>query len=397
MKTTKIKLIIFPGNFLPNTGGLETHVDEFVKFLPKNKYEITIFAPNANKAKEKEIIHKNVKVIRYPAVYAVSNFPIPKFWTIKFWDMFFSLYHNKYDITMTRTRFFTNSAIGCFFAKFRIRPLKLVHVEHGSEYVMLESKLKSTIARIYDETIGRLVFLSSDKTIAISQVSKKFVCRNFVNCKKKYVPIIKRGIDYEEFDKIKENEELKNKFKNKTIITFVGRLYKWKGVENSIKAYKSLPEEIRKKAVFVIVGYGEDFERLKVVADNFLGDGIYFLGKKSFEQAISIMKIADIYVHSSYPGGALSNSLMQAMHSKCACIVSPNEGASELIKNNDNGILLKGNSQKQIKDALEKLLPNKKLIKKYSVEANKHIIKNYHWKKAIENYDKEFEELIYNN
>jgi len=43
----KIKLIIFPGYYVPHIGGLETHVDEFVKYLSVDEnYDIYIFAPN---------------------------------------------------------------------------------------------------------------------------------------------------------------------------------------------------------------------------------------------------------------------------------------------------------------------------------------------------------------
>ena len=109
------KLIIFPGNFLPNVGGLETHVDEFSKYLSENKnYQITIFSPNVHDSKETEIIHNNVKVIRYPAFFLIPNFPVGKFWSFKFWKMYSNLYSIKYDIVMTRTRFFTNSFLTQF-------------------------------------------------------------------------------------------------------------------------------------------------------------------------------------------------------------------------------------------------------------------------------------------
>ena len=105
-----LRLIIFPGNFLPHVGGLETHVDEFCDELSKNpNYDITIFSPNVSKGKERERIHKGVKVLRYPAFELTSNYPFPQFWRPKFYSMLFSLYRKDFDIVMTRTRFFSNS------------------------------------------------------------------------------------------------------------------------------------------------------------------------------------------------------------------------------------------------------------------------------------------------
>ena len=382
----KKKLIIFPGNFLPFIGGLETHVDEFVKYLSKKNYDITLFAPNIG-GKEREIIHNNVKVLRYPAHEVVKNFTKPKLFSLKFWKMYFSLYSNKYDLVMTRTRFFPNSTLGMMFAKFRFKKIPLMHVEHGSEFVKLDSKFKSFVAKVYDKTLGKMLFKLADTNVAISNDVKKFICKNFVNCRQENVPIIRRGVDFELYDEISSD----TKFKDKIVLGSVCRFYKWKGLENSISAFKNLPSNIKDKCVYLIVGYGEDEEKLKKLA---LGEeSIKFLGKKSFSEAISFMKSFDIFIHSSYPGGGLSNSLLQAMYCKCAVIASPNEGATDVIGSN-TGILLKDNSSKEILSGIIELIEdrNKRLV--LAMNAKKHIEKNFNWNEVIKQYEKEFEILV---
>ena len=52
------------------------------------------------------------------------------------------------------------------------------------------------------------------------------------------------------------------------------------------------------------------------------------LGGIKWEEAIGILKISDIYIHSSFPGGGLSTSLLEAMNCKCAVIATKNEGAA---------------------------------------------------------------------
>ncbi len=389
----KKKLIIFPGNFLPNIGGLETHVDEFSKYLSKNKdYEITIFTPRVNGGKEKETIHNNVKVIRYPAFYFIPNFPMPKYYSLKFWKSYFSLYKKDYNIVMTRTRFFKNSFLGTFFAKFRINRIKLIHVEHGSSFVSLESKFKTKMAYIYDQIIGRLIFKLSDVNICVSETSHRFVKRYFL--KKEKVQIIKRGVDFELYKSNDFDKEIKERFKDKIVITFLGRLFKWKSVSKTIKAYESLPKNLKDKCVLLIVGDGEDYDRLRHLSKEDLDKGIYMLGSVSFERAIKILNSTDIYVHSSSPGGALSNSLLQAMITKCAIVASPHEGAREVIINSQNGILLEDNTVEHIKEAITKLIKSKSLRDKYSKEANKYILNNFNWKNSIKQYEKVFEEVL---
>lgn len=300
----KVKLIIFPGNFLPNIGGLETHVDEFVKYLSKDlDYKITIFTPNTSNVKKKEVIYNNVKVIRYPAFFLVSNFPFPKFWSKEFRVLWKEIKKQKFDIVMSRTRFFTNSFMGLIFAKFKFKKLnrmKFVHVEHGSGYVKVESKITNFISFMYDQIIGRLIFKFSDVNVSISKAVWEFVNK----FDKRKSPIIPRGVDFEIYKK-KSNFDL-SKFNldlDKINICFVGRLYKWKGVENSIKAFEQLPKDVLDKVNFIIAGDGEDYSRLKLVAGKNLDKSIFMLGFVEFKNAISILKQSDIYIHSAYQGG----------------------------------------------------------------------------------------------
>ncbi len=391
---SKKNLIIFPGNFLPHTGGLETHVDEFVKYLSLDKqYKITIFTPDILNSKRYEEIHKEVKVIRYPAFAPVKNFPLPKFWHITFWNMLFNLYKEDCDIVMTRTRFFSNSTLGLVYAKFRLNKKKLIHVEHGSDFVIVESKFSTKVAYHYDMTLGKLLFRLADKNIPISKAVENFMDTHFIKDHSKKTQIIRRGVDFEIYNN-KSKKILPKEFDNKIKILFLGRLFKWKGVANSIKAYKTLPKKIQEKAVFIVVGDGEDYSRLQKSAGEYLNNGIYLLGKKSFSDSIQILKEADIYLHSAYPGGGLSNSLLQAMQTNCAIIASPHEGANEVIVNNKNGLLLNSNSSIEIRDALSNLIENVELRELYSKQAKLDIKKDFDWQKVVIEYKKIFDEVM---
>ena len=389
----KIKMIIFPGYYVPHVGGLETHVDEFAKYLSEDEnYDIYIFAPNIPEYKEFEIRHNNVKVYRYPAFEIILNYPVPNIFNIKFWRMFFNLYKIDFDIVMTRTRFFSNTLLGFIFAKFRLNKKILIHVEHGSAFVKLESEIKNKLAYIYDKTVGKMIFKKADFVVAISKAVKNFIVENFVNDRE--IPTIYRGLEIETIENIEEDRDIKETFKDKIKLCFVGRLYKWKGVENIIKAYIDLPKDLKEKMVLIVVGYGEDLERLKILAGDYLNNGIYFTGKVDFERAIAIIKASDIYIHSSYKGGGLSSSLLQAMCCGKAIVASPYEGADEVIIDGYNGILLKDNSPEEIKRGIIKFIENREMAKVYGENAKKFIKENFDWKKSVEEYKKIFERLL---
>jgi len=190
----------------------------------------------------------------------------------------------------------------------------------------------------------------------------------------------------DEIDKIETNHDLKKKYQEKIIISFVGRLYKWKSVETSIMAVKSLPPALKNRVVFLIVGDGEDLEYLKnVSADE---KNIEFLGNMPRNKAISILKATDIYLHSSKSGGGLSTSLLEAMYCGCAVIATPNEGASEVIINGSNGML--ANNHSEIAEKLEELIESGISVA-YSDTAKKYIQNNFNWHNSISAYAKIFE------
>lgn len=327
----KNKLIIFPGNFLPHTGGLESHVDNFVKYLSKNfdDYEITIFTPNTENANEIDYIHNNVKVIRYPAFFVVNNFPLAKFWKLKFWKIFFNQYKINYNIVMTRTMFFFNTTLGTFFAKIRFKKLNLVHVEHGSDYSKLDSKLISFVNKAYMHILGKLTLNLSDRIVCVSEAGKSFLRNNFKV--KKDINVIYRGVDLEYFDNIDKSNYFES-FENKKNIVFVGRLIDGKGVQDVIEVLKDLYKDIN----FHIIGDGEYKSKLIELVNKYnLENRVHFLGKLKHSGVISILKNKPLFINPSYTEG-LPTSVLDALFSGCPIIASNVGGTWEILKDKWN-------------------------------------------------------------
>lgn len=377
-----MKILVFSPYYPPHTGGLESHADEFNKYLSQKGVDITVFTPLLPKdAPKNEVRYAGVKIIRFPAFEIISNYPLPKFWSPRFWSLFLGLFKEKFDITISRTRFFNTSLLALIYAK--IKKVHWIHIEHGSDFVKLSSPLKNVIAKLYDNTFGRLIFKSSDLNISISKAVQKFVNK----FDRRESPVIYRGLDTEEINKIQPDIEIKEKYKDKIIISFVGRLYKWKGVENSIEAIKSLPEEIKNKIVFLIIGDGEDFAYLQKISAN--EEAIILLGNLPRKKAIGVLKISDIYLHSAYPGGGLSTSLLEAMYCNCAIVATPNEGASEVM-NEKSGIIITDNSPEKIKIAIENIVSSEERRKQYALNSGENIREKFNWNYPINSYENIF-------
>jgi glycosyltransferase involved in cell wall biosynthesis len=374
-----MKLLIFCPYYPPHIGGLESHADEFNKYLSLRGMDIIVFTPRLpHNSPAFETRHNNVKIIRFPAFEIVPNYPLPKIWSIRFWQLFCGLFKNTFDIVISRTRFFNTSLLAFTYAK--IKNVKWIHIEHGSNFVKLSSKFKTLVAKMYDYTFGFLIFRFCDQNISISRAVQKFVNK----FDERESPVIYRGLDMERLAEIKPAYELKEKYGTKIIISFVGRLYKWKGVENSIRAIKNLPPEIKNKIVFIIAGSGEDLSRLQSIPAK--NDPIVFWKDTPNEKAISLLKISDIYIHSAYMGGGLSTSLLEAMYCGCAIIATPNEGADEVIRHGENGILIKKPDAGLIAKEIMALLDNQEKIKEYGGNAKIHLSDNFDWEKSIKQY-----------
>lgn len=374
-----MKLLIFCPYYPPHIGGLESHADEFNKHLSERGIAITVFTPRLPQtAPEFETKYNGVKIIRFPAFEIIPNYPLPKFWSLKFWQLFCGLFQKKFDFTISRTRFFVTSLLALVYAK--INKVKWIHIEHGSDFVRLSSTTKSLIAKIYDYTFGYLVFKFSNQNISISRAVQKFV-KKF---DRRESLVIYRGLDFDAIDRIQTDEEIEKKYPDKIIISFVGRLYKWKGVENSILAIQSLPKELKEKIVFLLIGDGEDYAYLKSISEK--ENAIIMLGNLSREKVIGLLKASGIYIHSAYPGGGLSTSLLEAMYCGCAVIATPNEGADEVIENDLNGILIEKPDAKLIAKEIANLIENKEKIQRLSNKAELHITNNFNWKKSIDAY-----------
>lgn len=371
-----MKILVFSPYYPPHIGGLESHSEEFNQHISKNGIDVVVYTPQIPKNTLPYETTHAVTIIRYPAFEIIKNFPVPKLWHYRFWQSFFALFHSHFDIVISRTRFFLSSLLACLYAK--LSKTYWIHIEHGSDFIKLSSSFKTKIAKLYDRTIGKIILRHSNMNISISRTVQSFVAR----FDDRPSPVIYRGIDFESIDAIPPDDAMRRKYPGKIIISTAARLYKWKGIEFSIGAIRNLPEAIQSKIVFLIMGDGEDFKRLNSLTD---GLPIEMLGNLPREKVIAILKRSDIYIHSSLPGGGLSTSLLEAMYTGCAVIATPNEGASEIV-NDNNGILIERSSETLIRKNIILLVENDENRHAYSENAKKDVSEKFLWGKSIDQY-----------
>lgn len=402
----KINIIQFLPYFPPHRGWLETHAEQFGEKYSENNFwkvfnVITDFDQDIS-LWEKIIFDwsiiwykKNeVENLIIPSFEIIPNFPMYKIWSkeCKLIKKYLKTKTSPHPspsqereqedfIVITRTRFFLTSLIGWIFAKNN--KIKWVHIEHGSDYVKLNSKLKTFIAKVYDKLIWKWIFKKANILVWVSNACKDFIQKEFIN---REVSVFYRWLEIP--NKIKISDNLKEKFPHKIIFWFVGRLYKWKNIESFIKAYYLLDDDIKEKIQVVIVWDWEDFERLKKLDKK---DIVYFTWAKPFSEALALQSQFDVHFHTSSPWGWLATTLLQAMQLWCFIVATPYEWASEVIQDWVNWILLNNDSIEELKGWILKALENIDKKEEFSKLNTEIIQEKFDWNENIKKYYDLFE------
>ncbi|HLC95214.1 MAG TPA: glycosyltransferase family 4 protein, partial [Patescibacteria group bacterium] len=353
MENPVMNILIFSPFYPPHIGGLESHSDEFNQYLARHGTHITVFTPHLpTDAPKEETRYNNVHIIRFPAFEPIHNYPIPKFWQVIFWQQWKSLCKKDYDIVISRTRFFFPTLMALWYAHGQNIPL--LHIEHGSDFAQFNNVIKTTLGKMYDWILGRFVLRHADALIGNSHASAHFVNklsgRN--NCH-----IIYRGTN-KNIENIQPYQNIRAQYHNKTIIAFIGRLIDGKGVDDLITAIAKLERE---DIVCFIIGSGPKENQLKkTVQEYHRKHQIVFFGNLPFDEAIAILKTADIVVNPSYTEG-LPTSVTEAALCHKAIIATDVGGTNEIIDGIDDGILIPPKRPNILAEKLELLINDAEL------------------------------------
>ena len=147
----------------------------------------------------------------------------------------------------------------------------------------------------------------------------------------------------------------------------VGSNFGLKGVDRSLQAIASLPEKVREKVVFMVVGE-DDPTKFKELAKKLgIGGNVRFFAGR--DDIPAIMAAADIFLHPAYHENA-GIVILEALVSGLPIIVTKTCGYSIYVEDADCGVVVPDPyAQDVLNDALVKLLSDNDLMTRYSVNA----------------------------
>jgi glycosyltransferase involved in cell wall biosynthesis len=206
----------------------------------------------------------------------------------------------------------------------------------------------------------------ANRVITIAKaVMERFISDGFVTDKEK-VGYVHDGLNIEIYKEIEDREKLKATLglsQDATYICFVGSLVQRKGIDTSIKAFKTIP---RADTHLLIVGDGPFKDDLITMAKG--DERIEFLGYR--KNGVEYIKASDLFVLPSLYEG-LPNVIIEAMIVGTPVIASNVSGIPELIEDGVNGLLVPPNNHEELKVAILKLLDDQELRERFISESRK--------------------------
>jgi len=283
----------------------------------------------------------------------------------------FELIKSKYDVIISAGWLDFACQAAFFLSKILKKPYII-----WSESTIYEPSWRRTVTR----PLVKLIVRHSDACIPIGTRAKEYLIKLGASPEKTFVAI--STVDIKHFEKTsklteKEKAILKKKLgiKTKKLILFVGQLIERKGLKFLLPAFARLKKD-NPDVGLLIVGYGpQKQELLNICQKEKVGD-VYFSGHVEVDQMPKMYGLANLFVLPSTEEtwGLVIN---EAMASGLPIITANKVGASvDLVKNGENGYVVKGGNVNELYKAMKKIVENPMLLSKMG-KRSQSLIKNF--------------------
>ena len=365
-------IVISTQCFPPVIGGMENLMNGLAKNLYKKKFNIFVFADGKNLIDE-EKYDKNLKyeIVRYRGLKIIrkrrKSIDIKKF--INFKKNINSIFCDSWK---SAENLIKNKVIGSE---------KIFCLAHGNDILIKNNLMKK---RRIKKTLSK-----SNCIIANSYFTKKKITDLGIESNK--IKVIYPGIDISNLN-FKKNINFFKKYKNfKPILLTLARLEKRKNHKKIIYAIHDLVKEF-KNLLYIIAGDGPEMKKIRKLVNKLnLIKNVEILGKVNEKDKDFLFKISDLHVMPTIQGKrslsieGFGISYIEAGMYGLPSISSGLGGTKESVINGKTGIICNPNDVSSIKDSIKKIIINKKIYRKMSINS-KNFSKRFLWKNVIKNY-----------
>lgn len=236
------------------------------------------------------------------------------------------------------------------------------------------SAVAKACAALYAWTLGWILLLNAERVVFFHPQPEGLLRRLGISGKSTVIPT---GIDPAPYGPPAAHEGV--------VVTYVGRLESVKGVDDFLAAAAPLADEFPRMKVQVAGWYPEGHPLVDTYQRS-----VAFLGPR--DDVPAVLARTDIFVLPSHSEG-LSNALMEAMSSSCACVASDVGGNRFLIENGVSGLLFPAGDREALRSHLRRLLHDDAKRKSLGAAARARIDAVFSWEKVGKRYAELFDKV----
>lgn len=361
--------------FHPYFGGQEMYVRQLSKKLKEDGNDVTIYTSNhANVSKYEKI--DGIDVFRFKMLFNPLNNPIC--------PGFFNILKNlkDFDVINVHNEHGFVTLVSCFLNLYTKKPIVLTC--HGQ--LIFGNALKDSFEKLYNMTIGKLLFNMVDTVVANSEGDREYIISLNVDPSK--IVVLSNAINMEYMDNLykREMESIKRnqtKNKDKDIILFVGNIIKRKGIDYLLKSFCEV-RKVNKNASLYIVGDGYYRKDAELLAKKLnIDEHVSFFGRVSEGELITSYNSSSVLVLPSL-SEVCPTVILEAMYSGLPVITTDIPGINDHFRNFAE--LVPAKNDKELAKAIINVLSDKDL-RSSMVEKGRHIVKEkYTWDFVSKSY-----------
>ena len=237
-----------------------------------------------------------------------------------------------------------------------------LHGIYTKQIAQLHGKIYSKISESYEEKALKW----ADVITAVSKEVYDHYSDMGFNVVK-----IPNAVDFDLFPR-KKNKMFENQ------IIYAGRLSQEKGIDILLDLAENLPPKYH----LLIVGSGPEETRVNDMAN--LKQNVHYLGVKSRNDTISLIRGSDLLIQPSLMEG-ISSTLLESMGCSTCVIASNIGGNNEIIEHNKTGVLVKPNNHEELLEKISQLLVDNEQRLKIAT-AGFNSVEKYNWKRVGQLY-----------
>ena len=351
------------------------------KELVKRGHYVTVYTTDAldekNRVPEKEEVIDGIKVRRFSNLsntiaYRHNIFLSPAILSdVKKRLKNFDIVH------MHEYRTIQNLAVYQYVMKYSIP--YLIQAHGSAARVMAKKGLKQLFDRVWGYKLLR------DAQVVIALTDKEVKQYKDMGVAEDKIEIIPNGIDLLEFDNLPEKGEFRRKYNldsDQSIILFLGRIHKIKGLDLLGEAFADLTRELH-NIKLVIAGYDDGYLPIltHLIKELDIEEQVLFTGPLYGREKLEAYVDADVYVlpsvYETFP-----ISVLEAWACGTPVIVSDRCGIADIV-DGQAGYVVKYD-KKQLRNALVAILTNVDSADRFREKGCKLVREKFTWSKIIE-------------